>query len=198
VAKIFGIGLSRTGSTSLTEALTVLGYEARHFPVDMVTQKEYRAFFEQPRERLELTVLKSAVALTDNPVSVVYPALDAAYPGSRFILTTRAKDDWLRSCERWWTNAIDPWVINDWEGISGPFMTLVTTVVYGTPRFDRDRFAATYDAHLSQVADYFRGREDDLLVMDICAGDGWRKLAPFLGDRIPRGPFPHRNTVFPG
>jgi hypothetical protein len=197
VTKIFGIGLSRTGSSSLTRALSRLGYNARHFPVDMTTQREYRAFFEQPRERLLLTVLNTTDAITDNPVSKVYPALDAAYPGSRFIMTTRDKDDWLRSCERWWTTAIDPWIVEDWTGASGPFMTLVTSVVYGSPRFDRDRFAATWDEHERQVADYFRGREDDLLVMDICAGDGWSKLAPFLGDDIPEDPFPHLNQVVP-
>jgi hypothetical protein len=195
VTKIFGIGLSRTGSKSLTKALHLLGYDARHFPVDRVTQREYRDYFEHPRDRLQLNLLRSADAVTDNPVSRVYPALDVAYPGSKFVLTTRAKDDWLRSCEQWWATAINPFVVDDWTGVSGPFMTLVTTVVYGTPRFDRDRFAATYDQHLSQVADYFRGREKDLLVMDICAGDGWPQLAPFLRKKIPDTPFPHLNPA---
>jgi hypothetical protein len=42
MTKVFGIGLSRTGSMSLTEALTILGFRALHFPADPVTQRERR------------------------------------------------------------------------------------------------------------------------------------------------------------
>ena len=31
-AKIFGIGLSKTGTSSLSEALEILGYSTVHFP----------------------------------------------------------------------------------------------------------------------------------------------------------------------
>lgn len=44
------------------------------------------------------------------------------------------------------------------------------------------------------MRDYFAGRPEDLLIMDICAGDGWEKLCPFLGFEIPETPFPHLNT----
>jgi hypothetical protein len=41
------------------------------------------------------------------------------------------------------------------------------------------------------VKEYFRDRPDDLLVMNICAGEGWEKLCPFLGLAIPKVKFPH-------
>lgn len=41
--KVFGIGLSRTGTVSLATALTALGIEARHYPHDPITQEELAA-----------------------------------------------------------------------------------------------------------------------------------------------------------
>jgi hypothetical protein len=40
--KIFGIGLSRTGTLSLTSALQVLGIETEHYPNDLQTQEELK------------------------------------------------------------------------------------------------------------------------------------------------------------
>ena len=78
--KIFGIGLSRTGTTSLTLALSELGLHAYHFP--------------RGRE-----VIDSVDAATDTPVAAWYQDLDAAYPDSKFILTLRHRPEWLDSCE---------------------------------------------------------------------------------------------------
>jgi hypothetical protein len=36
-----------------------------------------------------------------------------------------------------------------------------------------------------------------LLVMNIIEGDGWDKLCPFLGTKIPSLPFPHENPTPP-
>jgi hypothetical protein len=43
------------------------------------------------------------------------------------------------------------------------------------------------------VHDYFRERPDDLLVLNICAGEGWERLCPFLGQDVPGIPFPWAN-----
>jgi hypothetical protein len=195
MTKVFGIGLSRTGSTSLNEALAVLGLRAVHFPADPVTQREYRRFFAAPKDKLRLSLLDRCDALTDNPVSCVYRQLDRAYPGSKFIWTIRDKQSWLRSCELWWERSVIPFM--EHSAALGEFMALVGTQAYGTAYFDAGLFSAAYDAHMTQVPDYFRGRDADLLTLDICAGDGWPELAPFLGRAVPRVPFPHRNELMP-
>jgi hypothetical protein len=44
------------------------------------------------------------------------------------------------------------------------------------------------------VAAHFAGRPEDLLTLDLCAGEGWERLAPFLGwERVPERPFPWEN-----
>jgi len=41
--KIFGLGLSKTGTSSLTDALNLLGVKAVHYPHDQRTYEELRA-----------------------------------------------------------------------------------------------------------------------------------------------------------
>jgi hypothetical protein len=195
MTKIFGIGLSRTGSMSLTEALTILGYRAVHFPADPVTRSEYFQFFANPSDTFRLSLLGRYDAVTDNPISCVYRELDRAFPGSKFILTIRDKESWLRSCELWWDRFVAPFMGRDHE--FGPFMRLVGTVTYGTPHFDAALFSQAYEDHLNEVTRYFRGRDRDLLVLNICAGEGWQELAPFMGTPVPDLPFPHLNEMIP-
>jgi len=45
------------------------------------------------------------------------------------------------------------------------------------------------------VMDYFKDRPDDLLIIDICSGEGFEKLAPFLGRPLPAQPFPHKGNI---
>lgn len=91
--------------------------------------------------------------------------LNQKYPGSKFILTVRNEHDWLESCKRH-SKFVQP----DWN----PFW-------FGD-------WSKRYQERLSEA----QGLEN-LLIMDICAGDGWEKLCPFLEKDIPPVEFPHRN-----
>lgn len=197
MTKVFGIGLSRTGSTSLTAALSVFGYRAIHFPADPVTQREYSQFFAHPSPTLNLSLLDRYDAVTDTPIACVYRQLDRTYPGSKFIWTTREKGSWLRSCQLWWDRAVIPFMEHDQAGVLGPFMALVGKVTYGTAHFDAELFSQAYETHMAEVPRYFDGRDRDLLAIDICAGEGWPRLAPFIGVPAPDVPFPRLNEMMP-
>jgi hypothetical protein len=80
-SKIFGIGLSRTGTTSLHAALGILGYRSIHYP-------QLDRLYE---------LVDDHDAASDTPVACSYRQLDARYPGSRFILTVRDFRAWLES-----------------------------------------------------------------------------------------------------
>lgn len=168
--KVFGLGLSKTGTSSLTRALTLLDYKSAHF----VKVHEF--------DRYD--------AITDTPVPVVYQALDLQYPQAKFVLTTRDADGWVKSFQNHierqeWTSRY-PKMRSD--------ALLATMQLYGTIHFDREKFLAGYERYHQEVKDYFAGRENDLLIMDICQGDGWEKLCPFLGIPIPDAPFPIKNA----
>jgi hypothetical protein len=148
--KIFGIGLTRTGTTSLTAALRILGYSAKHLPMSYDDIKMYDAS-------------------TDTPVAARFPILDVFYPDSKFILTTRDKDSWIESAASLVRNDDDPlWLL---EG---------RAILYKTVVFDREKFLDAYDKYHDFVSSYFKNRTNDLLVLPLNDTNKWKKLCQFL------------------
>jgi Sulfotransferase domain len=182
--KVFAIGLSKTGNSSLTEALNQLEIRALHYPHDGRTYDELR------RGRYRLSILEEVDAIVDMPAVAFYRQLDAEYPGSKFILMVRELEDWLRSAEVHW-RLMEGWMRDDAE--FRRMHEFLSRSIYGATDFDRRRFAARYREHEAEVRRHFAGRPDDLLVIDICGGEGWETLCPFLDKPIPRSPFPHAN-----
>ena len=169
--KVFGIGLSRSGSMALNTALKMLGY---------------RSLFVLTCKHAEKNLLKYD-AFTHIPLVPMYKDLDRRFPDSKFILNVRDQESWLRSCEKWWAvseSARKERVVRD-----------VLLRIYGTDQFDRENFRRVYDQHLTEVTQHFAGRDNALLILDICGGEGFEKLCPFLGKPVPTQPFPHDNAA---
>jgi len=186
--KVFGIGLSRTGTRTLAAALNLLGIKAKWFPSDLTTYSELIS------GRFELSILKQYHALTDTPAVPYYPQFDRIYPGSKFILTVREKESWLESAEK-------HWVANTFRGLEPPnaphwrhFCSFINCSVYGCHGFNRDRFSYVYDTHVENVHRFFRDRSDSVLTINICTGEGWQVLCPFLGCEIPEVRFPRMDS----
>ena len=98
-SKVFGIGLSKTGTTSLARALEILGYNTRDYlgvtrysPGDLTS--------------IDLDEVNANDAFTDTPIPSFYRELDKMYPGSKFILTVRDMDGWLKSCKKQFTQKL--------------------------------------------------------------------------------------------
>jgi sulfotransferase family protein len=197
-ARIFGIGLTRTATSSLTVALERLGYWSVHYPEDPLTRGEVLAFLANGGARLRLSILERRLdALTDTPVCVSFEALDAAYPGSKFILTTRDKDSWLDSCSRFWEKLVDRFLTDQPDHPGAKYIKALHERLYGTASFDPERFSAAYDRYQRRVHEHFRDRRDDLLVLDICGGDRWDPLCDFFCLPRPRAEFPWVNRIGP-
>ena len=91
VSKIFGIGLSHTGTHSFNKALNILGFDILHYPIDEVTNRELK------HGHYKLSILENCDGITDITVVPYYAQLESLFPGSKFILTVRDKDAWLKS-----------------------------------------------------------------------------------------------------
>lgn len=173
--KVFGIGLNKTGTTTLAVCL-------QHFG------------FRHATSNLELTEcvargdLKPVFAYADRhdsfedwPWPLIYRDLDARYPGSKFVLTTRRDPDtWLRSLKN---HAV----------LTGP--TRFREIAYGFAMPDgyEAEHLARYEQHNQAVRDYFRDRSGDLLEVCWETGDGWKELCSFLSLEAPDLPLPHTN-----
>jgi len=169
MSKIFGIGLPRTGTASLSESLTILGYNTRHYPKYLDRANRFEA-------------------LVDTPICNCYIELDEKYPDSKFILTVREVYGWLMSCEK--AARRFRWASMKPNARCGSEVYQSHVDLFGSLAYDRDKFIDGYARHLTKVLSHFEGR-DDLLVFDVRSG--WGPLCAFLGKTIPKEPFPHRN-----
>lgn len=187
--KVFGIGLSRTGTKSLTLALNILGISVIHYPNNAAT------YHDLITGNYKFSVLQDFQGITDITVVPYYAQLDKLFPGSKFILTTRNRPTWLNSMEAHWR---DKPILEDGEiekitkidPIKIKLRQFLRAAVYGIHTFDQERLGYIYDLHHKNVREYFSDRPEDLLVINICQGEGWEKLCPFLHQPLPTRMFP--------
>ena len=179
-SRICCIGFQKTGTTSLAEALERLGYKVTN--VNRTVDAALAAGAADPQaeaERIAIDALKTCHVLQDSPSAFVYQALDRAYPGSKFILSYRPVEAWLKSYAKFFpdeNNALRRWM-------------------YGVERFQGNeaRYRAVYENQNAAIRTYFADRPQDFLEMDLSAGAGWYDLVTFLGaETLP--PFPHANV----
>ena len=173
--KFFGIGLGRTGTKSLYQAFQILGYNSVHAPKDIDDIWSYRF-------------------AADLFVATRYRFLDYVYPHARFILTTRDIDSWIASCGKFDEAKSKGGRPTKYGVFNIPHRRAETRyMAFGICHFDEGVFREKFVEFHEGVIEHFRGREDKLLVMDICAGDGWEKLCGWLNMPVPDISFPHRN-----
>jgi Sulfotransferase domain len=165
--RCWGVGLSRTGNTSLCAALDILGY-------DPVLQDPT---FEQ---------LRTLEGGCGNNVVLHFKYLDYIFPGSKFVLTTRSVDGWLASSER--SHRLNP------RPVAGEHERIARRMaIYECVGYDEPTLTAAFHRHHADVRRYFRHRPSDLLELDATAGDGWNLLCPFVGEAEPSVNYPDMN-----
>jgi hypothetical protein len=185
--RVFGIGMHKTGTTSLCAALTMLGMDCSHW----TTARHARTIWEQMRAEGHSVELERYYAATDLPISLLYKELDRAYPGSKFILTLRPEEQWLDSIEAHFSER-NPYR-NTWD--IDCFTHRVHRELYGRKTFDRQTMHDAYIKHNREVLDYFRNRPHDLLLVHMDSNSIWPKLCGFLGAVCPGDPYPRENMT---
>jgi len=173
--KIFGIGLPRTGTTSLARALESYGIDTIHFPFDLYDNG------------LDAPVIEKNTAFVDTPVPMLYQGLDRRCLESKFILTVRDKESWLESMEWLRTEGRKIWPPD-------PKRERYKRDFYGTAAFDRDMLSEKFDAHHKEVERYFEGRNADLLRLNIIDSGSTPALVDFLGLEAAPMPWPRANA----
>ena len=179
--KAICIGFHKTGTSSIGRVFRLLGI------------KEHGRYKTRDRDFVEnlrlgnldelLEVAASFEGLRDNPWPLFYRELDEAFPNSRFILTVRDTQSWIRSVSNHFGNQEDSLSpMREW--IYG----------YGTPTGHAPVYIERYERHQREVLEYFRGREKDLLTVDLSKGDPLKSICRFLGRRKPWFKrMPHKN-----
>lgn len=176
--KVFCLGFQKTGTTSLTNFLERMDYNiAGYEPFRDLSDKEVTKEILVERA---VAVMQEYDGAQDTPWYVLYPDMDAAFPGSKFIHVIRDTESWKKSALGDFSKHSN--TIHEW--------------IYGSksPAGNEEKWAETYDRHNRDVQAYFAGREDDYLCLKLedMALDADR-IAQFLGFAGTVPDWPHSN-----
>ena len=191
--KVFGVGLSKTGTTSMAVAMEELGYTTTH------TDRALAHFMHHKHEKLDLTGFYDKVdSVWDIPTAAYYRELHDAYPSAKFVLTVRDSDKWYQSFQQY----LNDFLYFKWGCEVPERVQRLHEFVYGS-RLPNESWISSYEKHNREVVSYFaKHAPDQLLVIDITEGNAWPELCDFL--EINEGPcadsedvpdFPHVNNA---
>ena len=176
MSKVFGIGLTKTGTKTLGKCMGILGYKNKSYDLSLL--RKYAEGSYDPIYK-ECEIYNS---FEDWPWPLLYKELNSIYPEAKFILTYRlAPEIWYESlCKHSLHTG----------------STIARKIVYGydMPQGHRQHHINFYTNHYNNVIDYFKGRDDKLLTMCFENGSGWKELCSFLNTQIPNVKFPHENS----
>ena len=171
--KVLCIGYQKTGTTSFGAAMRCLGYS--HYGHDGDLSK---TLLQKGQIERCLTLAESFDSFDDLPWS--HPALARAFSqrfsDAKYVLLERTEDEWYASYRA------------HLQRHRRNLPTWITLPIGKTEAIQR------YRDHNQQILAAIGGA-DNVLRMNVCAGEGYEKLCPFLGVPIPAGPFPVKNRT---
>ncbi|MCH9809545.1 MAG: hypothetical protein K0U74_17635 [Alphaproteobacteria bacterium] len=201
--KLFNIGFSKTGTTSIEQALIALGYRMskghwkyyyNYYLLAIAVHGDYD-------ELIRYT--KQFDAFCDGPWgggTELYKRLLTEYPDADFVLSLRAPDKWYDSLVTMLSLFDD-----DERTILSSYHSngLFGTVYWFRYIFDidelagnRDKVISAYNAYNDAVRTHFEQIGKPLLVIDVSTDPApWQTLCGFLDKPVPDTPFPRLNTA---
>lgn len=179
--KVFGIGLNKTGTTTLASCLIELGYRHMSARGDLLV-----GWFNGNLEPL-FQVCDEYDSFEDWPYPLAYKDLFYRYGDSgRYILTIRTSPDvWLRSLKN---HSLQTDPIQHCRLLSYGF---------NYPHGFESQHIYFYERHISNVVDFFVKNNAEHLLKILCweNGDDWKSLCSFLDKPYPKVGFPHLNKM---
>lgn len=198
-AKVFCIGKNKTGTTSLAKALADLGYKmGDQTEAEWISDKWYIRDFSSLKK-----YCKKSDAFQDLPFSKKYTFiyLDQIFPGSKFILSMRdSPEQWYNSLVSFHvkTFASNGKVVtaDDLKNATYLYPGFAYTsfkVQYHTPDddlYNKEMLINEYNKHNETILEYFQGKPEQLLVLNVGEQDAYKKFCAFLNKKPAYETFP--------
>lgn len=204
--KIFCVGLNKTGTTSVEQALKEFKYPLGNQPAAEMLLPDWNI---RDFSRI-IRYCHSYQAFQDIPFSLpeTYRFLDEAFPDAKFILTIRdSKEQWFQSLVRFHTKLFSsdksrPPTREDLENAAYRYKGFgldVMKAAYNFPNaalYDFESYTNLYERHNRHVVEYFDNRPGKLLILNVSETDAYQKLAAFLNITVSReSRFPWKNKT---
>lgn len=201
--KVFNLGFSKTGTTSIETALQLLGYSVArghwkyhycHYLCAVAASGDYDEVIH---------FSKSFDAFCDAPSgggTELYKKLHATYPDAKFILSLRDPEKWytsfvnlLTAFDKDESKAITAYAANGMWGSAYWFRKIFDIQELAG---QKERIVDTYNKYNQDVMDFFQQQSTPLLVLDLSQQENpWQPLCTFLGHAVPALPFPKVNVT---
>ncbi|SFD04891.1 sulfotransferase [Pseudoalteromonas denitrificans] len=166
--KIFIIGLPRTATTSVCVAMLNLGFKTAH-----------TAYTNQS--------MHHAQVIADTPIFCDYQKLDTEYKNAKFIYLEREFSVWLPSIRQLLKRMYKNLQRTD-GGFNPTLKRCYNSVFYPLTEdnINNDAFLLScYQRHQKNINEFFKGREQDLLTINVNDKSSYRNLLTFLDINIP-------------
>ncbi|KAK8059860.1 hypothetical protein PG996_009790 [Apiospora saccharicola] len=212
--QVMSLGMTRTGSASITQALTILGYRNVHHGIQAISNPNdwtvfssaSDAFFDtlpsyrgQPFGRFDWDkIFGRCEAVTDMGSFFALPLI-ASYPNAKIVLVERDVDSWYESMDEAIFSTTWGWRANLIIDVFGRFMNLtggltIRKIMLGYYEARdvgemRAKAKERYRRHYAEIRAAVP--EGQLLNYDL--KEGWGPLCAFLGKPVPDLPFPQAN-----
>ncbi|KAI8622943.1 hypothetical protein F5Y19DRAFT_29265 [Xylariaceae sp. FL1651] len=209
--RVIGAGMSRTGTKTLNEALTILlngpvhdsGIQSLGGPVDQIKTwlqimelaPKVNSFADQKKlDWLLSSVLDGYVATMDCPAATLTPEIMRVYPDAIVIVTTRDEASWWKSMSHlnsmmatWYLPLVVLWLHK--SQVYGLWTQRFSGIMqwrYNSEKIEEDTLRK-HEQHLRDVVP-----PEKLFWYNV--SEGWEPLCRILNVPTPNVPFPHNNN----
>ncbi|MES9537752.1 MULTISPECIES: sulfotransferase family protein [unclassified Actinomadura] len=205
--QVIGIGLLRTGTTSLALALDRLGYGPCYNMRVLNAEPERAADWAAAMDGRTVDwgkVFAGFGCAVGSPSTAFWREIVDAFPDAKVVLTVRDPQRWYDSAAQTMAAVLakPPLLVRmlSWRGPRRPdpeaeVLDRVQRTTWhleiGGPFGERAEMAERFERHVAEVKAYVP--EDRLLVFEV--KKGWEPLCAFLGVPVPDEPFPRENDA---
>lgn len=204
--KIICPGLGRTGTSSMKEALEILGFGPSYHFRELINNPEHISEWYKLKDGKKLgksSPLFRYNSFMDFPIHTFYKDLASQFDNYKIILTVRDFDELYNSHLESIYKA-SPGLKNKLKfayklAYSRRTQDLGKVLLFNKKYYwrynfegrfkDKDFVISAFKKHNQKVKETFKDK--DMLIFDV--KNGWKKLCDFLNVPVPNQPFPHLN-----
>lgn len=190
---VIGAGYPRTGTSSLRDALDLLGLGPCYHMSDVFFHPEHTPYWIAAAEGRPVnwdTLFAGYGATTDAPSCFFYRQIAAHWPQAKVILALRDPESWYCSTQETVLSA----QLQNNVGLPPELSEMLHAIKFhpdDASSHDKAAMIARFNAHNDEVRRVIA--PERLLIYDV--KEGWDPLCAFLGASIPDAPFPRTNTT---